>query len=86
MTHIISLPVKKPIHSNIKLKCARNSPLLVSVTMEISVSSLTDLINLSGFLQANILEKKDAQNIGIKVLVPMEQDANSAIATLRTKQ
>lgn len=86
MIHIISLPVIKLIHSSIKLKCVKNSQLWASVTMEISASSLMDLMNLLGFQRINILERKDAQNIGIKVLAHMGQDANLVIVTLKARQ
>jgi hypothetical protein len=45
-----------------------------------------DLKTLSGFLQMNILERKNAPNIGIKAFALMEQDANSAIVTFKTRQ
>jgi len=53
--------------------------------MEISVNLHMDLMKLSGFQQINILERKNAPNIGIKAHALMEQDANSAIVTLRMK-
>jgi len=85
MIPITSLPIRKLIHSSIKLKCVKNTPLLASVTMEISVNLHMDLMKLSGFQQINILERKNAPNIGIKAHALMEQDANSAIVTLRMK-
>lgn len=85
MIPITSLPILKLIHLSIKLKCVKNTPLLGSATTEINVNLLMDHINLSGFQQTNILERKSAPNIGIKAHVLMEQDANSAIATLRMK-
>ena len=85
MIPITSLPILKLIHLSIKLKCVKNTPLLASATTEINVNLLMDHINLSGFQQTNILERKSAPSIGIKAHVLMEQDANSAIATLRMK-
>lgn len=86
MIHITSLPMVKQIHSSTKLKCVKNSQLLVTATTEISVNSHMDLKTLSGFLQMNILERKNAPNIGIKAFALMEQDANSAIVTFKTRQ
>lgn len=85
MIPITSLPILKLIHLSIKLKCVKNTPLLASATTEINVNLLMDHINLSGFQQTSILERKNAPNIGIKAHVLTEQDANSAIVTLRMK-
>lgn len=85
MIPITSLPILKLIHLSIKLKCVKNTPLLASATTEINVNLHMDHINLSGFQQTNILERKSAPNIGIKAHVLTEQDVNSAIVTLRMK-
>lgn len=86
MTLTISLSFKELTLRSIKHNCAKNSQPSASATTVTSAGSLMAHTSSSGYQQASISERKDAQSIGITVHVPMVYDANSATVMWKAKQ